>query len=219
MKNIIKAIGSFIGGLFKKVATIDIAVQLPADIAITPQMIDHLINVVNIIKRVVNNPVAVLVTDLTPIALDNEIRLKIADALPAILAGLTYSKNYLNTDNKSDAVNGMLEKVRLADDPDKDALYHALLGRLIVVVSDGKVTWSEAVSIIEVYFKQVYGIPQGAPAPVTTIVNPANGYQPSSDVANPIPPLAEPAPVTIDTVNAAIQAALSQATQSSTITQ
>jgi len=160
MKNILKSIAGFFAGIYQAVVkggdpTI---VKLPDSMAITPELIDHCINTVNIIKRIVNNPVAILITDLTPIQLDNNIRLKIAEALPAILAGLTFEKDALtNASDNNVLVNDLLSKVRLADDADKDALYHALTARLIMIVSDGTVTWSETVGMLEIYFKQLFG--------------------------------------------------------------
>lgn len=155
MKNILKLIGGIIAAAYKKITgkSDDVIVQLPENIAITPAQIDQVIAIVNQVKAVVNNPVTILITDLIPTSIDNVIREGISEALPDIITGLTFVKKWL-TGNKEEVTIAALERVQMSTDPDKDAFYHSLAARLIMIVSDGKVTWSEAVSFIEVYFKQ-----------------------------------------------------------------
>ncbi|UOE47983.1 hypothetical protein MTO98_26590 [Mucilaginibacter sp. SMC90] len=158
MPTILKAIGGFFAVLFKKLTgNNNAAVQLPTDIAITTAEIDLVINVVNKVKAVVNNPIVGLIVDFTPTGIDNAVRDKINQAIPALLTGLTFSKNLLDTPpDNAVMLDKLLSKVKFSDDADKDALYHVLAARLIMVVSDGKVTWSEAVSVVELYFKQIF---------------------------------------------------------------
>lgn len=159
MPTILKAIGGFFTSLFKKLTGSNaVAVQLPADIAITTAEIDLVINVVNKVKSVVNNPIIGLIIDFTPTGIDNAVRDKINQAIPDLLAGLTFSKGVagLHDDGRPLEITDFLNKVKFSDDPDKDSLFHVLAARLIVVVSDGKVTWSEAVSVVELYFKQIF---------------------------------------------------------------
>lgn len=158
MKGILKLIGGVFVALFKKItgSSDAVIVQLPDNISISREMLDHCLTIVNNIKSVVNNPVTVLLTDIIPGSIDNLIRQKISDTLPVILAGLTFSKHFLDTEDKNVLIDDLLNKIHFADDPDKDALYHSLAARLIVVASDGKVTWSEAAQLVEIYFKQFF---------------------------------------------------------------
>ncbi|QTE37230.1 hypothetical protein J3L18_29685 [Mucilaginibacter gossypii] len=157
MPTILKAIGGFFASLLKKLTgNNNVAVQLPADLPITTAEIDLVINVVNKVKSVVNNPIIGLIIDFTPTGIDNAVRDKINQAIPALLTGLTFSKGVLGADGQPQQITDLLNKIKFSDDPDKDGLYHVLAARLIVVVSDGKITWSEAVSVIELYFKQIF---------------------------------------------------------------
>jgi hypothetical protein len=199
MKTLFAIISAAWSAIFKKVTSSDISVKLPTDLQITPAEIDECIKAVNIIKAVVNNPVTILVTDLTPISMDNIVRLDISNALPGILAGLTYAKNLaagIPEDNNK--INALLANVRLANDVDKNALYHALLARLIMVAAKGKVSWSDAVSIIEVYFKQVFNIASPAPVPIPPIESaPAPAPVLTTPAPAPVVSAQDPAPVAV----------------------
>lgn len=159
MKKLLAAIAGIFVKVYKSVVkggdpTI---VKLPDNLAITTEEIDHCITVVNNIKDVVNNAGVILITDLTPLSFDNIIRSKISDAIPTLLAALTFEKAALTAAiDKDILVNDLLAKVRFSDDQAKDMLYHTMAARLIMVISDGKVTWSEAVGILELYFKQIF---------------------------------------------------------------
>jgi hypothetical protein len=205
MKKILAAIGgafvavyhAFVGGGDPTI------VQIPANLQITPTEIDDCIKAVNIIKDVVNNPVTVLVTDLTPISMDNDIRLDIANALPGILAGLTFAKGLITgVDDSDDQINALLANVRLSDDPDKDALYHNLAARLIMIASKGSVSWSDAVGILELYFKQIFGTGAVATVAETVITSTVNGGVPAAFTA-PAPGAAPASPVASAAASAA----------------
>lgn len=159
--NILKVLGGIIVVAFKAITgkKDDVMVQLPANIAITTEQIDQCLHIVDQVQAVVDSPLTIVLTDLVPGTIDNAIRQKISEAIPAIITGLTFINKAIHSTATDDIKVGVgLAKVRLSDDPDKDAFYHALAARLIMVASDGKVTWSEAVSILEVYFKNVFKI-------------------------------------------------------------
>ncbi|MFB0498727.1 hypothetical protein ABID99_004964 [Mucilaginibacter sp. OAE612] len=82
-------------------------------------------------------------------------RKMIEEALPGILSGLTFSAGNQPA-GPGDLLSGPLDKIKSAADADKDHLYHALAARLMTVVGEGRLSWSEAVSILEIYFKQIF---------------------------------------------------------------
>jgi hypothetical protein len=159
MKNIFKLISGIIGAVIKKITgkSNDVIVQLPENVAITPAEVDQVIAIVNQVKSVVDNPVTVLLTDLIPTTIDNDIRERVSAAIGPVTAGLTFLTEWqqANADHQK-LTETALASVRFSDDASKNAFYHSLAARLIIIVSDGKVTWSEAVSFIEVYFKQAF---------------------------------------------------------------
>jgi len=177
MKNVLAAIGGFFAKLYKGVVSgaDPTLITLPTNLDITPAEIDECLKAVNIIKDVVDNPVTVLITDLTPVTMVNSVRLAISDALPGIITGLTFAQNLVSgIPESTDQVNALLANVRLSDDASKNAFYHALAVRLIMIASSGKVTWSDGVGIIELYFKQVFGVtPSAAAAPIIADVQTA----------------------------------------------
>lgn len=160
MKSILSFIALAWATLFKKKTSNDVVVQVPA-IDISQDTINHVIDIVNNVKKVVESPVTILIADLIPGTLDNKIVALIDEAIVPTMAGLTFVKNWLDANppqDKNVLLNDILNKVHFSDDADKNSFYHSLAARLIVVASDGKVTWSEAVSLIELYFKQVFHI-------------------------------------------------------------
>ena len=159
MKRFFALIATAWAAVFKKVTSNDVLVQVP-QINISQATINHVIDIVNNVKRVVESPITILVTDLIPGTLDNDIAKLIDEAIVPTMAGLTFCSTWLRTvppPDRNVLVNDLLNKVHFSDDADKNALYHSLAARLIMVASDGKVTWSEAASLIEFYFKQVFG--------------------------------------------------------------
>jgi len=125
--------------------------------AITEQDLDHVIEIVNNVRRVAASPVVVLLTDLIPTTIDDTIRLALVNGLPVLLTGLTFAKQLLAGQDKDTAISELLAHVSFSDKADQDALWHALAARLLMILSDGKVTWSEAVQVLEYYYKNGYG--------------------------------------------------------------
>ncbi len=138
----------------------DVPVVVPSDpvsTAITQQELDNVIELVSRVRQALASPLAVLVTDLIPTTIDNTIRIALVGGLPVLFAGLIFAKEVLSGKDNDAAMDELLAKVRFSDKPDQDALWHALASRLLLILSDGRVTWSEAVQIIEYYYKNGYG--------------------------------------------------------------
>lgn len=130
--------------------------------SITAEDLDLVIRVVNNIRSAVASPLAVLLTDLIPTTIDDTIRLTLVRGLPVLLAGLMFARQVLEkpqegAEQEGETINELLAKVRFSDKPDQDALWHTLASRLLVVLSNGKVSWSEAVQILEYYYKNEFG--------------------------------------------------------------
>lgn len=158
MKKILSVIAAGWALLFKKKTSNDVIVNVP-QIDISQETIDHVIDMVNNVKKVVESPITIILADVIPGTLDSKIIKLIDDATVPTMAGLVFVKAWLNTTpppDKNALLNDILNKVHFSDDVDKNAFYHSLAARLIMIASDGKVTWSEAVSLIELYFTQVF---------------------------------------------------------------
>lgn len=156
MNNILRVIGGLFAGLLQKLTGLTaLRVRLPEGIAISNLQIDYCITVVNNIKNALNNDLAAELASLLAGPADERMRKMIEEALPGILSGLTFSADDQPAGH-GDLLSGPLDKIKSAADEDKDHLYHALAARLMTVVSEGRVNWSEAVSILEIYFKQIF---------------------------------------------------------------
>ncbi|QTE36025.1 hypothetical protein J3L18_23215 [Mucilaginibacter gossypii] len=127
---------------------------LPA--TVTVDEIDHVIKIVENIKKAVNSPFAILATTLIPGTIDDAIRTKLSDFLPQLLAGLTFAKDSKVSYNSETVLDDLLKKIRFSDKEDQDALYHSMASRLLIIVSDGRVTWTEAIGAVEYYFKNIF---------------------------------------------------------------
>ena len=80
---------------------------------------------------------------------------KAQDVLPKLIAQEVVVLGLLEGSTLEDKANFVLSKIKFANDIDKDKFYHDLCIKLIVVLSDGVVTFSEAVLIAEVVYRQM----------------------------------------------------------------
>lgn len=135
--------------------------------------------IVTNVKNALASPIAILVTDLIPGTLDNTIREQLVDGLPGLIAGLTFAEGVLKTSDKSAQLNALLSNIKFSDKPSLDALWHTLAARVLMIVSGGSVSWSNAVIAVEYYFTHLLLAPApkvelaGAAAEVVNIVAPA----------------------------------------------
>lgn len=132
------------------------AVDTKKIVSLAEADLDHVIEIVNNVKTALSSNVAAILVDIIPSTIDDKIRTALLIALPFIAAGLTYQKNILETSDlrSSASLDVILAPVRFAENADQDAFYHNLAVKLVMVFSDGKITWSEAVMIIETWFRE-----------------------------------------------------------------
>ena len=80
---------------------------------------------------------------------------KAQDVLPKLIAQEAIVLGLLENSTIEEKANFVLSKIKFANDIDKDQFYHNLCIKLIVALSDGVVTYSEAVLIAEVVYRQM----------------------------------------------------------------
>lgn len=134
----------------------------PSTRTVTAEDLDLVIQIVNNVRSAVASPLAILITDLIPTTIDDNIRVALVRGLPVLIAGLMFARQALEKPEEGTNINDLLDKVKFSDKPDQDALWHTLASRLLIILSDGKVTWSEAVQVLEYYYKNGYGKPIAA---------------------------------------------------------
>lgn len=111
------------------------------------------IAIVQQIKVIVDSPVADVVTALIPGTVDDQIKEKLREWLPKILLELGMIQSIANMTNVNDQLNAILAKLKLSSDDTKNAFYHSLASLILTKISDGKLTWSDAVAIAEYYYQ------------------------------------------------------------------
>lgn len=156
---ILKAIGAYLLKLISRKPTVIVALpEIPgATKEILEADLEHAIQIVNNIKAVMESPGAVIITSLIPGTIDNTIREKIVSGAPQLVAGLLFAKHLLDEpDDANKQLADLLKRIKFSDKPDQDALWHNMAARMLMMVSDGKVTWSEAVMAVEYYFRNVF---------------------------------------------------------------
>lgn len=78
---------------------------------------------------------------------------KIRNELPKILTELKLVSSVANAGTPEQIIQAALNELHLSSDRAKDAFYHSIAAMLVVDLADGKLSWSEAVELVEFYYK------------------------------------------------------------------
>jgi len=121
------------------------------------------IKVVEAIKSVTDSQVDDIILGVIKVMIPNLphdkidiIKKKIEDQLPKIILELNLVNVAVNSDNLNDQLQLILNALKLSSDEIKAEKYHVLASKILVILSDGKITWSEAVVFTEWYYQNVY---------------------------------------------------------------
>lgn len=135
MKKLIKKISQFLKNLFSKAKWL-------VSSAVEPSVLT-----VEQIKKAVNSPIVDIATTVIPGTLDNKIVSKIRALLPKVLIALNYIK-------EGEVVAGAIQKIAEMSPDGRKAAFHNIATLLSVYLSDGKLTWTEAVHLSEMVYKE-----------------------------------------------------------------
>lgn len=141
IKNFLHHLWQSIKKLFEKVEK-----EVRKDIVIA-------ISVVQRVKLVIDSPVADVITALIPGDADDRIKELLRKELPKILLELGMIQSIAGIENVNDQLNAVLQKLKLSGDDSKNAFYHSLASLILQKLSDGKLSWSDAVAISEYYYQ------------------------------------------------------------------
>jgi len=118
------------------------------------------INVVNGIKTVMDSPVDdVLVTlismatkgTITP-AIVQKVNDTIKEWIPKVLTDLVLIDSIAHITDVNEQLNAILAQLKLSSDATKNIIYHGLSSLILEKLSDGKLSWSDSVSISQYYY-------------------------------------------------------------------
>jgi hypothetical protein len=141
LKSFLHHLWESIASLFEKVEK-----EVKKDVVIA-------ISVVQRIKVVIDSPVADVVTALIPGDADDRAKTLLREWLPKLLLQLGMIQSIANIENVNDQLNAIMEKLKLSSDDAKNAFYHSLASLILEKLSDGKLSWSDAVAISEYYYQ------------------------------------------------------------------
>jgi hypothetical protein len=110
--------------------------------------------VVEQIKNFVNSPVIPILETVIPGTLDDKIFAAIQAALPKVLTALQIADECAGPNTPADQVLQCVVKKLAALNPDaRAAQYHSIASLLTVYLSDGKISWSEAIHLVEMVYQ------------------------------------------------------------------
>jgi hypothetical protein len=107
--------------------------------------------IVNGIKTVVDLDQADLIGGLAG-GLGPAFEEKLRDILPKILTELKLIDAVVNAGDVNAQVLAALDALNLSSDRTKSAFYHDIAAMLLQDLADGKLSWSEAVTLVEYYY-------------------------------------------------------------------
>lgn len=121
------------------------------------------IKMTNAVKAVVDSPLcdvgAILLKKAIPGATDDviidTILTKADEILPKLIAQEAIVLGLLENSTVEEKANYVLSKIKFASDIDKDEFYHKFCVRAIVALSDGKLSYGEAVILGEMAYQQL----------------------------------------------------------------
>jgi hypothetical protein len=111
------------------------------------------ITVVQQVKAVVDSPVADIVTALIPGNVDDQIKARLREILPKLILELSLVESVTDIEDQNERLQVILDKLKLSSDAVKNAFYHSLASIILEKLSDGKLSWSDAVAISEYYYQ------------------------------------------------------------------
>lgn len=122
------------------------------------------INAVEAMKKVnegtVGDVIEFIVTTAIPGNKDDivvkALRGKLKLILPKIITQLTIVNSIAEIEDENEKLKAMLAAVNISPDETKNALYHSFGALALEKLSDGKLSWSEAVQLTEWWYLNIY---------------------------------------------------------------
>lgn len=130
---------------------------------ISKKYIDIAVNVVEAIKKIQDSPVDDIILFLVKMAIpgdaDDKLINRVSDTLkewiPKILLDLRIIDSIANIEDPNEQLKAVLAELKFSSVEAENVFYHSLAALIMEKLSDGKITWSEAVRISEYYYQHV----------------------------------------------------------------
>lgn len=110
------------------------------------------------IKKFVDSPLADILTVLIPGDVDDKIKELLRGKLPIILAELKLTDNCDNLTDSQSITSCAIKTIQSLDGNIQSAFLHSISVLVAQVASDGKLTWSDGVYLLEWYYQYNYKV-------------------------------------------------------------
>lgn len=129
----------------------------------TKRLVPVAIKVVEGVKSVIDSPVDDIIAEVIKKSIKGEvddiiidkIKLTVETWIPKILLELKMIESIANIEDTNEQLKVILEQFRFSSDETKNIFYHGLSCLILEKLSDGKLSWSDAIAISEYYYKNV----------------------------------------------------------------
>ena len=154
---------SFVSNVWKKLITFVKKTYKKVD-ELANKFCTIAINVVEAMKKVnegtVGDVIEFIVTTAIPGSKDDivvkALRGKLKLILPKIITQLTIVNSIAEIEDENEKLKAILAAVNISPDETKNALYHSFGALALEKLSDGKLSWSEAVQLTEWWYLNIY---------------------------------------------------------------
>lgn len=110
------------------------------------------IDVVEQIKNFVNSPATPFITALIPGTIDDKIVTALRANLPKVLQVLKIADGCSSLADPDEIIQCAIKALKQYDSDGQKAAYHSIASLLSVYLSDGKLTWKEAVHLAQAVY-------------------------------------------------------------------
>lgn len=126
----------------------------------TKENIPIAINIVEGVKKVMDSQVDDVILSVLKVIIPTlpsgqieMVKGKVEEYLPKLLMELNLINTIANTADINEQLNLILNALKLSSDEIKAEKYHTLASKLLIILSDGKITWGESVMFTEWYYQ------------------------------------------------------------------
>lgn len=129
----------------------------------TKQYVPIAINVVEGIKTFIDSPVDDVLLSVIKAAIPgtaddiliDKINAVVKEYLPKVLLDLKMVESIANIQDQNEQLKAILEQFKLSSDETKNIFYHGLSVLILEKLSDGVLSWSDAIAISEYYYQNI----------------------------------------------------------------
>lgn len=119
------------------------------------RLLPIMVAIVNRIKAFEDTGVGDIITKLIPGDLDDKLYALAKKATDRAFVALTVLTGADQISDPVERYKFIIGKLKLSNDDGKNVVLHGFASIIIESLSDGKITWNEALHIADVYFKEV----------------------------------------------------------------